>query len=46
MMTLVVWCRWQRSWGLAHRCSQLQSLSRLAKQNPDALINLQGKKSY
>uniref|UniRef100_A0A3Q4AUT2 T cell activation inhibitor, mitochondrial n=1 Tax=Mola mola TaxID=94237 RepID=A0A3Q4AUT2_MOLML len=32
---------WQRSWGLAHRCSQLQSLSRLAQQNPKALINLQ-----
>lgn len=38
-----VWCRWQRSWGLAHRCSQLQSLSRLAQQNPEALIHLQGK---
>lgn len=35
--------RWQRSWGLAHRCCQLQSLSRLAEQNPEALINLQGK---
>lgn len=34
--------RWQRSWGVAHRCSQLQSLSRLALQNPEALINLQG----
>eukprot|EP00066_Takifugu_rubripes_P014195 XP_011603461.1 PREDICTED: T-cell activation inhibitor, mitochondrial isoform X2 [Takifugu rubripes] len=34
--------RWQRSWGLAHRCSQLQSLSRLAQQNPEALIHLQG----
>lgn len=34
--------RWQRSWGLAHRCSQLQSLSRLSQQNPEALINLQG----
>lgn len=40
---MVVWCRWQRRWGLAHRCSQLQSLSRLAQQNPEALINLQGK---
>ncbi|XP_067367145.1 T-cell activation inhibitor, mitochondrial [Channa argus] len=34
--------RWQRSWGLAHRCCQLQSLSRLSQQNPEALINLQG----
>ncbi|KAM4567640.1 T-cell activation inhibitor, mitochondrial isoform 2-T2 [Fundulus diaphanus] len=34
--------RWQRSWGVAHKCSQLQSLSRLSHQNPEALINLQG----
>ncbi|XP_071375192.1 T-cell activation inhibitor, mitochondrial [Centroberyx affinis] len=34
--------RWQRSWGVAHRCCQLQSLSRLSQQNPEALINLQG----
>ncbi|XP_028984444.1 T-cell activation inhibitor, mitochondrial [Betta splendens] len=34
--------RWQRSWGVAHRCCQLQSLSRLSHQNPEALINLQG----
>ncbi|XP_034553938.1 T-cell activation inhibitor, mitochondrial [Notolabrus celidotus] len=34
--------RWQRSWGVAHRCSQLQSLSRLSQQNPEVLINLQG----
>uniref|UniRef100_UPI0037E7EC87 T-cell activation inhibitor, mitochondrial n=1 Tax=Semicossyphus pulcher TaxID=241346 RepID=UPI0037E7EC87 len=34
--------RWQRSWGVAHRCSQLQSLSRLSQQNPETLINLQG----
>ncbi|KAM8846750.1 T-cell activation inhibitor, mitochondrial [Synchiropus picturatus] len=34
--------RWQRSWGVAHRCSQLQSLSRLAQQNPESMINLQG----
>ncbi|KAM3873585.1 T-cell activation inhibitor, mitochondrial [Diretmus argenteus] len=34
--------RWQRSWGVTHRCCQLQSLSRLAQQNPEALINLQG----
>ncbi|XP_008322077.1 T-cell activation inhibitor, mitochondrial isoform X2 [Cynoglossus semilaevis] len=34
--------RWQRSWGVAHRCSQLQSLSRLSQQNPEALNTLQG----
>lgn len=34
--------RWQRSWGVTHRCCQLQSLSRLAQQNPESLINLQG----
>ncbi|XP_029928667.1 T-cell activation inhibitor, mitochondrial [Myripristis murdjan] len=34
--------RWQRSWGVTHRCCQLQSLSRLSQQNPEALINLQG----
>uniref|UniRef100_A0A1A8BSD7 T cell activation inhibitor, mitochondrial n=1 Tax=Nothobranchius kadleci TaxID=1051664 RepID=A0A1A8BSD7_NOTKA len=34
--------RWQRSWGVAHKCCQLQSLSRLSYQNPEALINLQG----
>ncbi|KAM4633006.1 T-cell activation inhibitor, mitochondrial isoform 1-T4 [Polymixia lowei] len=34
--------RWQRSWGVTHRCCQLQSLSRLSLQNPEALINLQG----
>ncbi|KAM9798073.1 T-cell activation inhibitor, mitochondrial [Neosynchiropus ocellatus] len=34
--------RWQRSWGVAHRCCQLQSLSRLSQQNPEAMINLQG----
>uniref|UniRef100_A0A3Q4FYC8 T cell activation inhibitor, mitochondrial n=1 Tax=Neolamprologus brichardi TaxID=32507 RepID=A0A3Q4FYC8_NEOBR len=37
-----VWCRWQRSWGVSHRYCQLQSLSRLSHQNPEALINLQG----
>ncbi|XP_075683272.1 T-cell activation inhibitor, mitochondrial isoform X2 [Rhinoderma darwinii] len=25
--------RWQRSWGIAHRCGQLHSLGRLVKQN-------------
>ncbi|XP_008431043.1 T-cell activation inhibitor, mitochondrial isoform X2 [Poecilia reticulata] len=34
--------RWQRSWGVAHKCSQLQSLTRLSHQNPEDLINLQG----
>ncbi|XP_068616442.1 T-cell activation inhibitor, mitochondrial [Brachionichthys hirsutus] len=34
--------RWLRSWGVAHRCCQLQSLGRLAQQNPEALISLQG----
>ncbi|KAF7650860.1 hypothetical protein LDENG_00119620 [Lucifuga dentata] len=33
---------WQRSWGVAHRCCQLQSLSRLSQQNPEALVHLQG----
>uniref|UniRef100_A0A3Q4G3T8 T cell activation inhibitor, mitochondrial n=1 Tax=Neolamprologus brichardi TaxID=32507 RepID=A0A3Q4G3T8_NEOBR len=32
---------WQRSWGVSHRYCQLQSLSRLSHQNPEALINLQ-----
>ncbi|KAK7886059.1 hypothetical protein WMY93_025680 [Mugilogobius chulae] len=34
--------RWQRSWGVSHRCCQLQSLSRLSLQNPEALVPLQG----
>ncbi|XP_068425674.1 T-cell activation inhibitor, mitochondrial isoform X2 [Clinocottus analis] len=34
--------RWQRSWGVSHRCCQLQSLSRLSQQNPEALVHLQG----
>ncbi|XP_018618375.1 T-cell activation inhibitor, mitochondrial isoform X1 [Scleropages formosus] len=34
--------RWQRTWGVAHRCCQLQSLSRLSQQNPESLHNLQG----
>uniref|UniRef100_A0A3B3ZMV2 Uncharacterized protein n=1 Tax=Periophthalmus magnuspinnatus TaxID=409849 RepID=A0A3B3ZMV2_9GOBI len=32
---------WQRSWGVSHRYCQLQSLSRLSLQSPDALIPLQ-----
>ncbi|XP_036615857.1 T-cell activation inhibitor, mitochondrial isoform X2 [Trichosurus vulpecula] len=34
--------RWQRSWGIAHRCSQLHSLGRLAQQNLEALRNVKG----
>ncbi|XP_039592615.1 T-cell activation inhibitor, mitochondrial isoform X1 [Polypterus senegalus] len=34
--------RWQRSWALAHKCSQLHSLSRLSQQNPEAVKGLQG----
>lgn len=34
--------RWQRSWGVAHRCSQLHSLSRLSQQNPESLQNIKG----
>ncbi|XP_068944690.1 T-cell activation inhibitor, mitochondrial isoform X2 [Petaurus breviceps papuanus] len=34
--------RWQRSWGIAHRCSQLHSLGRLAQQNLEALRNAKG----
>ncbi|XP_074051707.1 T-cell activation inhibitor, mitochondrial isoform X2 [Macrotis lagotis] len=34
--------RWQRSWGIAHRCSQLHSLSRLAQQNLEVLQNVKG----
>ncbi|GAB5576994.1 T-cell activation inhibitor [Prionailurus iriomotensis] len=31
--------RWQRGWGIAHRCSQLHSLGRLAQQNLETLKN-------
>ncbi|XP_061676383.1 T-cell activation inhibitor, mitochondrial isoform X2 [Syngnathoides biaculeatus] len=34
--------RWQRSWGVTHKCSQLQSLNRLSMQNPEGMLNLQG----
>ncbi|XP_069068079.1 T-cell activation inhibitor, mitochondrial isoform X1 [Pleurodeles waltl] len=34
--------RWQRSWGIAHRCSQLHSLSRLSQQSPETLLNVKG----
>ncbi|XP_067417934.1 T-cell activation inhibitor, mitochondrial isoform X2 [Emydura macquarii macquarii] len=33
---------WQRSWGIAHRCSQLHSLGRLAQQSPEVLRNAKG----
>ncbi|NXO02276.1 TCAIM protein, partial [Rhinopomastus cyanomelas] len=35
--------RWQRSWGVAHRCSQLHSLGRLVQQRPEALRNVKGR---
>ncbi|OCT75911.1 T-cell activation inhibitor, mitochondrial [Xenopus laevis] len=35
--------RWQRSWGVAHRCSQLHSLSRLIQQNPETLKMAKGR---
>ncbi|XP_058604130.1 T-cell activation inhibitor, mitochondrial isoform X1 [Onychostoma macrolepis] len=34
--------RWQRKWGFAHKCSQLQSLGRLFTQSPEALHILRG----
>ncbi|CAL9706307.1 unnamed protein product [Knipowitschia caucasica] len=34
--------RWQRRWGVSHRCCQLQSLKRLSLQQPEALVPLQG----
>ncbi|XP_078073026.1 T-cell activation inhibitor, mitochondrial isoform X2 [Mustelus asterias] len=34
--------RWQRYWGIAHRCSQLHSLTRFAKQNSPVLHHLKG----
>ncbi|XP_050747193.1 T-cell activation inhibitor, mitochondrial isoform X2 [Gymnogyps californianus] len=33
---------WQRSWGIAHRCSQLHSLGRLVQQRPEVLKNVKG----
>uniref|UniRef100_A0A8C6IQQ4 Uncharacterized protein n=1 Tax=Melopsittacus undulatus TaxID=13146 RepID=A0A8C6IQQ4_MELUD len=33
---------WQRSWGVAHRCSQLHSLGRLVQQRPEVLKNVKG----
>ncbi|KAG8572864.1 hypothetical protein GDO81_012195 [Engystomops pustulosus] len=34
--------RWQRSWGIAHRCGQLHSLGRLIKHNCESLKNAKG----
>ncbi|EHB15567.1 hypothetical protein GW7_17573 [Heterocephalus glaber] len=34
--------RWQRSWGVAHRCSQLHSLGRLAQQDLGTLQKAKG----
>ncbi|XP_010622738.1 T-cell activation inhibitor, mitochondrial isoform X2 [Fukomys damarensis] len=34
--------RWQRSWGIAHRCSQLHSLGRLAQQSLETLQRAKG----
>ncbi|XP_047667626.1 T-cell activation inhibitor, mitochondrial isoform X2 [Tachysurus fulvidraco] len=34
--------RWQRKWGVAHKCCQMQSLSRLSLQNPEAMPILRG----
>ncbi|XP_012885723.1 PREDICTED: T-cell activation inhibitor, mitochondrial [Dipodomys ordii] len=34
--------RWQRGWGIAHRCSQLHSLGRLAQQNLETLQKAKG----
>uniref|UniRef100_UPI00398EB68A T-cell activation inhibitor, mitochondrial isoform X1 n=2 Tax=Pristiophorus japonicus TaxID=55135 RepID=UPI00398EB68A len=34
--------RWQKSWGVAYRCSQLHSLARFARQNSPILHNIQG----
>ncbi|XP_043544659.1 T-cell activation inhibitor, mitochondrial isoform X2 [Chiloscyllium plagiosum] len=35
--------RWQRSWGVAHRCSQLHSLTRFIQQNSPDLHNIKGR---
>ncbi|XP_075439237.1 T-cell activation inhibitor, mitochondrial-like, partial [Ascaphus truei] len=35
--------RWQRSWGVSHRCSQLHSLSRLTRQSPESLKMAKGR---
>ncbi|XP_062912750.1 T-cell activation inhibitor, mitochondrial isoform X1 [Mobula hypostoma] len=34
--------RWRKSWGVAHRCSQLHSLNRFAQQNSAVLHNIKG----
>ncbi|XP_041045613.1 T-cell activation inhibitor, mitochondrial isoform X3 [Carcharodon carcharias] len=38
--------RWQRSWGVAHRCSQLHSLARFCQQNSQVLCNVKERTSY
>ncbi|KAM5158370.1 T-cell activation inhibitor, mitochondrial [Mantella aurantiaca] len=35
--------RWQRSWGIAHRCGQLHSLSRLTQQSRESLKMAKGR---
>ncbi|XP_077347597.1 T-cell activation inhibitor, mitochondrial [Lithobates pipiens] len=35
--------RWQRSWGIAHRCGQLHSLSRLTQQSSESLKMAKGR---
>lgn len=42
MLSIVFFFRWQRSWGIAHRCSQLHSLGRLVQQRPEVLKNVKG----
>lgn len=42
MLSIVFLFRWQRSWGIAHRCSQLHSLGRLVQQRPEVLKNVKG----
>lgn len=42
MLSITFLFRWQRSWGIAHRCSQLHSLGRLVQQRPEILENVKG----
>lgn len=42
MLSIIFLFRWQRSWGIAHRCSQLHSLGRLVQQRPEVLKNVKG----
>uniref|UniRef100_A0A8C3CNP2 T cell activation inhibitor, mitochondrial n=1 Tax=Cairina moschata TaxID=8855 RepID=A0A8C3CNP2_CAIMO len=41
--TTLTYVRWQRSWGIAHRCSQLHSLGRLVQQRPEVVKNVKGR---